>query len=107
MKRLLIVCIAALATAGSLAEDASARVRRPHVVITALPRYDTEPGAIYGYAPGNYVPGRNGMLYGPYPVNRYVAFRYGVGPDGSYGYGPSWYREQYRPDWFGWYGPSW
>lgn len=107
MKRLLIVCIAALATAGSLAEDAAARVRRPRVVITAPPRYDTEPGTIYGYAPGNYVLGRNGMLYGPYPVNRNVALQYGLEPDGSYGYGPARYRGPYRPDWFGWYGPSW
>jgi hypothetical protein len=100
MKRLLIVCIAALTAAGSLAEDAAARARRPRVVITA-PRYDSEPpGTIYGYAPGNYVLGRNGVLYGPYPLNRNVAFRYGVGPDG-------WYGEQYRPDWYGWYGPAW
>ena len=83
MKLLLIVCIAALAAAALLPEDADARrgVRRPRVVITA-PRpsyYDTEPGAIYGYAPGSYVPGPNGMLYGPYRTRPpFVSF----GPEG-------------------------
>src|SRR5262249_27310304 len=30
----------------------------------------TEPGAIYGYPPGNYILGPYGMLYGPYPIRR-------------------------------------
>jgi hypothetical protein len=92
MKPLVILCIAALAPAALLPEDADARrsVRRPRVVITA-PRpsyYDTEPGAIYGYAPGNYVPGPNGMLYGPYPIRPPVV---SFGP-----YGPDFY------DWRNW-----
>jgi hypothetical protein len=72
MKQLLVLCVAALVTAACLAEDAAARggVRRPRIVITARPWwYRTEPGTIYGYAPGYYVPGRNGVLYGPYPLN--------------------------------------
>jgi hypothetical protein len=74
MKRVLLVCIAALVTATFLAEDAAARngVRRPRVVIYARPRYAPEPGTIYGYAPGNYLLGRNGILYGPYPLNPYA-----------------------------------
>ena len=83
MKPLLIICIAALAATALLPDDAFARsgVRRPRVVIVAPRRfyYDTEPGAIYGFAPGNYIPGPNGMLYGPYHTPRpYVSF----GPDG-------------------------
>jgi hypothetical protein len=66
MKPLLILCIAALTAMALLPEEADARrgVRRPRVVIVAPPRsyYDTEPGAIYGYAPGSYIPGANGML---------------------------------------------
>jgi hypothetical protein len=72
MKQLLVLCVAALLTAACLAEDAAARggVRRPRIVITARPWwYRTEPGTIYGYAPGYYLPGRNGVLYGPYPLN--------------------------------------
>jgi hypothetical protein len=82
MKPLLIICIAALATAALLPEDADARrgVRRPRVVIVAPRyRYFDEPGAIYGYAPGNYIPGRYGMLYGPYPTRPPVV---SFGPDG-------------------------
>jgi hypothetical protein len=83
MKSILFVCLAALTVAALLPEDADARrgVRRTRVVITAPPRsyYDTEPGAIYGYAPGSYVAGPNGMLYGPYRTPRpYVSF----GPEG-------------------------
>jgi hypothetical protein len=71
MKQLLIVCIAALMTATFLAEDAAARsgVRKPRIVIYARPQYAAERGAIYGYAPGYYRQGRNGVLYGPYPLN--------------------------------------
>jgi hypothetical protein len=98
MKQLLMVLVAALMTAGLIATDAAARTRT-RVVITARPLYDTEPGAIYGYAPGTYVAGRNGMLYGPYPRPR---VQYGLGSDGFYGYGPAWVREQYGPGWFGW-----
>jgi hypothetical protein len=29
-----------------------------------------EPGAIYGYPPGNYILGPYGILYGPYPIRR-------------------------------------
>jgi hypothetical protein len=82
MKPLLILCLAALTVAALLPEDADARrgVRRTRVVITAPRyRYFDEPGVIYGYAPGSYVPGPNGMLYGPYRTPRpYVSF----GPDG-------------------------
>jgi hypothetical protein len=87
MKPLLIICIAGLAATALLPEDASARsgVRRPRVVIVAPRyRYFDEPGTIYGYAPGNYIPGPNGMLYGPYPVRPPVV-RFGpyapYGPD--------------------------
>jgi hypothetical protein len=104
MQRLVTLGIAALMAAGVATEAAAAR--RPHVIITPYSRYDTEPGAIYGYAPGVYVPGPNGMLYGPYGRFR-PRIQYGVGPDGYYGPGPAWYREEYRPGWFGWYGPSW
>jgi hypothetical protein len=71
MKQLLIVFIAALMTATVVAEDAAARggVPRLRVVIYAKPRYAPEPGTIYGYAPGLYIRGRNGVLYGPYPLN--------------------------------------
>jgi hypothetical protein len=83
VKTLLIVCITALTAATSLLpDDASARngVRRPRVVIVAPRyRYFDEPGAIYGYAPGAYVPGPYGMLYGPYPTRPPVV---SFGPDG-------------------------
>jgi hypothetical protein len=91
MKPLLIVCIAALTAAALLPEAADARsgARRTRVVITS-PRYRLfdEPGAIYGYAPGNYIPGPNGMLYGPYPFRPPVV---SFGP-----YGPDFY------DWRNW-----
>ena len=69
MKRLLILCIAGLITAAVVPEDASAQdgVRRSRIVIYPRPRYAPEPGTIYGYAPGTYVLGWNGILYGPYP----------------------------------------
>jgi hypothetical protein len=94
MKPLLIICLAALTVAALLPEDADARrgVRRPRVVIVApRPRYyDTEPGAVYGYAPGNYVPGPYGMLYGPYPIRPYPPV-VDFGPYGSGPYGPDYY----------------
>ena len=82
MKSLLMICIAALAVAALVPEEADARsgVRRSRVVITSPRyRYFDEPGTIYGYAPGSYVPGPNGMLYGPYRTRvPYVSF----GPEG-------------------------
>jgi len=73
MKQILMVWIAALMTAILLSEDAAARDgfgARKRVVIYAEPRYPAEErGAIYGYAPGYYRPGRAGVLYGPYPLN--------------------------------------
>ena len=33
-------------------------------------------------------------------------FYYGLGPDGSWGRGPAWYRETH-PALFCWYGPCW
>jgi hypothetical protein len=70
MNKLLMISIAALATGTVLIEDAAARsrVRRPRIVVYAEPRYDSERGAIYGYAPGVYRQGPNGVLYGPYPL---------------------------------------
>jgi hypothetical protein len=91
MKPLLIICIAALTAAALVPEEADARrgVRRPRVVIVApRPRLFDEPGAIYGYAPGNYIPGPNGMLYGPYPLRPPVV---SFGPDG-----PDFYDWRYR-----------
>jgi hypothetical protein len=91
MKPLLIMCLAALTAAALLPETADARsgARRPRVVIVAPRRsYYTEPGAIYGYSPGNYIPGPNGMLYGPYPLRPPVI---------SYGpYGPDFYDWRYE-----------
>ena len=82
MKPLLIICIAALAAVALLPDDASARngVRRSRVVIVA-PRYRffDEPGAAYGYAPGSYIPGPYGIMYGPYPLRPPVV---SFGPDG-------------------------
>src|SRR5262245_22095460 len=56
MKQLQMVCMASLVMATFLAEDVAARdgVRRPRIVIYAVPRYADEPGTIYGYAPGVY-----------------------------------------------------
>jgi hypothetical protein len=82
MKPLLFLCVAALTAAALVPEDADARrgVRRPRVVITTPRyRYFDAPGVIYGYAPGSYIPGPNGMLYGPYRTRSpMVSF----GPDG-------------------------
>jgi hypothetical protein len=84
MKPLLIICLAALTAAALLPEDADARrgVRRPRVVIAAPRyRYFDEPGVIYGYAPGAYVPGPYGMLYGPRPLPPPVVSFGPEGPD--------------------------
>jgi hypothetical protein len=79
MKQLLIAGIAALMTATFAAEPAAARVGfaarqriviHPRIVIYPRPRYPAlDHGTIYGYAPGYYQRGRNGVLYGPYPLN--------------------------------------
>ena len=71
MRQFLIVCIAVLMAATVLAENAAARdgARRQRIVIYPRLRYQTEPGTIYGYAPGSYWLGPNGVLYGPYPLN--------------------------------------
>jgi len=42
---------------------------RLRIVVSKRPYPPEEPGAIYGYAPGNYLVGWNGVLYGPYPLN--------------------------------------
>jgi hypothetical protein len=77
MKRLLLVCLAVLTAAAFLPERADARDgyrARQRIVIYRGTRYEPgEPGAIYGYAPGVYVPGPYGILYGPYPLRRYAA----------------------------------
>jgi hypothetical protein len=91
MKRLLMLSIATLATVGLFAADAAARART-RVTVTARPPYAPEPSTIYGYAPGNYVLGRNGMLYGPYPRKPVVL----VFPYGPYDYGPAWDRPWLR-----------
>ena len=83
MKPFLMISVATLTLAALLPEPADAQrgVRRSRVVITA-PRYryfSDEPGTIYGYAPGNYIPGPNGMLYGPYRTRVPVV---SFGPDG-------------------------
>jgi len=45
------------------------RAARPRVRIEVRRQFwIDEPGAIYGYAPGNYILGPYGMLYGPYPI---------------------------------------
>ena len=92
MKRLLMLSIAALATVGLFAADAAARTRT-RVTVTTRPLYAPEPGTIYGYAPGNYVLGRSGVLYGPYPRKPVVL----VYPYGPYEYyGPAWDRPWFR-----------
>ena len=51
-------------------DAAKRRAVRPRIVVHAAPRYSVEePGAIYGYSPGYYRQGWDGMLYGPYPLN--------------------------------------
>lgn len=54
--------------AGQLA-TARRHPERPRIVVSRRPYPPEEPGAIYGYAPGNYLVGWNGVLYGPYPLN--------------------------------------
>lgn len=45
------------------------RTARPRLRIEVRRVFWTdEPGVIYGYAPGNYILGPYGMLYGPYPI---------------------------------------
>src|SRR5262249_13745190 len=45
------------------------RAARPRLRIEVRRVFWTdEPGVIYGYAPGNYILGPYGMLYGPYPI---------------------------------------
>lgn len=47
------------------------RAARQRVRIEVTRRVWTdEPGAIYGYPPGNYILGPYGILYGPYPIRR-------------------------------------
>jgi hypothetical protein len=52
------------------ADDLSSARRRPanRVRIVVRRSIFTEPGAVYGYPPGNYVVGAYGILYGPYPI---------------------------------------
>jgi hypothetical protein len=52
------------------ADDLSSARRRPagRVRIEVRKSIFTEPGAVYGYPPGNYIVGAYGILYGPYPV---------------------------------------
>lgn len=46
------------------------RSARPRIVVYPSRPYPAlEHGAIYGYAPGYYQVGQNGVLYGPYPLN--------------------------------------
>src|SRR5262245_20129953 len=55
-----------------LSDDLSSARRRParlRIVVRPTAPYPLlEDGAIYGYPPGNYVLGANGVLYGPYPI---------------------------------------
>jgi hypothetical protein len=56
--------------AGHVLATAIRRSARPRIVVHARPPYPMEErGAIYGYAPGSYLLGRAGVLYGPYPLN--------------------------------------
>jgi hypothetical protein len=56
--------------AGQVLATAIRRSARPRIVVYARPPYPAEEhGAIYGYAPGSYLLGRAGVLYGPYPLN--------------------------------------
>ena len=56
--------------AGHVLASAFRRSARPRIVVHARPPYPAEEhGAIYGYAPGSYLLGRAGVLYGPYPLN--------------------------------------
>jgi hypothetical protein len=55
--------------AGHVLATAIRRTRPRIVVYPRLPYPPEERGAIYGYAPGSYLLGRAGVLYGPYPLN--------------------------------------
>jgi len=56
--------------ASHLLAIANHRSARPRIVVYPRPPYPPEEhGAIYGYAPGSYLLGRAGVLYGPYPLN--------------------------------------
>ena len=56
--------------AGHVLATAIRRSARPRIVVYPRPPYPPEEhGAIYGYAPGSYLLGRAGVLYGPYPLN--------------------------------------
>jgi hypothetical protein len=70
MKRLIAMSGAALMLASVLpADPADARdgVRRTRITVYARPSHPSERGTVYGYAPGNYLVGPTGLLYGPYP----------------------------------------
>jgi hypothetical protein len=59
-----------LREAGHVLPTAIRRSARPRIVVhPRLPYPAEEHGAIYGYAPGSYLLGRAGVLYGPYPLN--------------------------------------
>src|SRR5262249_39689214 len=89
----LLACASVFASAGSVAADAgaarahalpqlsrdqsvdelSSQRRRPRsrtVIEVRRSSLFDEPGAIYGYPPGNYILGPYGILYGPYPIRR-------------------------------------
>ena len=55
------------------ADELSSQRRRPRSRTVIEVRRNflfDEPGAIYGYPPGNYILGPYGILYGPYPIRR-------------------------------------
>ena len=55
------------------ADELSSARRRPRsrtVIEVRRSFLFDEPGAIYGYPPGNYILGPYGILYGPYPIRR-------------------------------------
>jgi len=55
------------------ADELSSQRRRPRsrtVIEVRRSFLFDEPGAIYGYPPGNYILGPYGILYGPYPIRR-------------------------------------
>jgi hypothetical protein len=63
-------CVSVGGAAGQLVAIAMRQSARPRIVVhPRLPYPAEEYGAIYGYAPGNYLLGRAGVLYGPYPLN--------------------------------------
>jgi hypothetical protein len=56
--------------ASHLLAIANRRSARPRIVVHPRSPYPPEEhGAIYGYAPGSYLLGQAGVLYGPYPLN--------------------------------------